>query len=126
VAGQLSNPTTIAIAPESADACVSATYNKETLTKLDAGGTITTGAFTLTSFETSQTFPVFGAITGTVEAAAGAFAKYTGAQISAAASFTNPAGTCQVFRRNGSQTDLLLGKSGTTLDAGSSLTLAGP
>lgn len=126
VGGQLSNPATIAIAPQGSDACSSPTYSKETLQKLDAGGTIAAGAFTLTSFATSLSVPGFGSVNATVEAAAGAFSRYSGAQIGTASSFTNPAGTCTVFRRLGDQTDLLLGPSATTLDAGASLTLSGP
>ena len=126
VAGQLSNPTTIAIAGEGSDACVSPTYSRELLSRLDAGGTITVGAFTLTSSAAGLTVPGLGTFSGTVELSAGGFSRYTGAQISAAAPFANQIGTCQLFRRVGSPTDLLLGKSDARLDAGANLALAGP
>ena len=125
VAGQLSNPATIAIAPSGAAACVSPVYSQDVLTRLDQGGSISTGAFALTSLASKITVANI-TVNATIETVAGAFSKISGAQLATAASFQNPSGTCQVFRRVGNQTAILLGTSATNLDAGSTLTLSGP
>jgi len=62
----------------------------------------------------------------TIETVAGAFSRFSGAQLATAASFQNPSGACQVFRRVGDQTAILLGTTATNLDAGSAITLSGP
>jgi uncharacterized protein (TIGR03437 family) len=125
VAGQLSNPATIAIAAPGSSACVSPVYSQDVLTRLDQGGTISTGVFALTSLTTR--ISIAGLTVGaTIEAAAGAFSKLSGAQLATAASFQNAPGSCQIFRRVGDQTSILLGTTSTNLDAGSAITLSGP
>lgn len=128
VAGQLSNLTTIAIAPNaSATACVDPQYSPQVLSKLDSGGTVSAGYFALTSYNGSYTFSG-QTYTARIEAASGAFAQYnadTITQIPNLASAAN--GACQVYTATttssgGNNTGVT---SLTYLDAGA-VTLNGP
>src|SRR5262249_53697430 len=126
VDGTVSNAATLSIAPAGSDACSSSQYSKETLARLDQGGGLTTGSFALLQFQTSLNVPGFGNVTAKVEQVAGSFTKILGGQLSSTANLFDTSGTCQVFRRQGDTTALLLGATGTNLDAGSNLTLTGP
>ncbi len=125
VNGEYSNPVTLAIAPANASSCASSTYSQDTLSKLDRGGSITTGNFAIGAFNAKIT-----ALGLTVEArneqVVGTFSKYSGAQLAAATAFLNPAGACQVYHRVGTATALIFGGSSTNLDAGAAITLGGP
>lgn len=125
VAGQLSNLTTIAIAPPQGDACVSPQFPSSVLSKLDGGGTLTAGYFSLTSFATNLTVQS-QTVSARVEGANGAFVQYTADTInqipnlSAGAS----AGQCQVYTVT-SQGGSGSATAGKALDAGV-VTLNGP
>jgi uncharacterized protein (TIGR03437 family) len=99
VAGQLSNLTTIAIAPNAqATACVDAQYSPAVLSKLDAGGTLTAGYFNLTSYNTNYNFSG-QSLAVRLEGASGAFAKYTADTISEIPNLGSAGnGVCQVYQ----------------------------
>ncbi len=128
VNGQLSNPSFIAIAPDtSSDACVYPGYTKDQLTKLDQGGSITTGGFSITQFQTTVTEPQIGTVTTKFDSVGGGFTKVTGAQL-ASASQANisliQSGSCQIIQTTGSSGSTI---SGTLqyLDAGA-VSVTGP
>ena len=83
--GKLSAPTSIAIAPDAnSSACALAGYTTAQLQRLDQGGTITTGAFTITQF--SITTPGTGPGSGTFKSSTigGGFSQLTAYQLSSA------------------------------------------
>ena len=125
VGGQLSNPTTIAVAPASAGACAHPQFNAATLAKLDQGQTMVSGSFGLASFAISTTL-AGTTVDAKTESFTGAFARYSADQMGDASGFINTIDSCQVYRRTGNQNALLVGSSSSTLDAGANLTLAGP
>jgi hypothetical protein len=78
VDGQLSNPTFIAIAPDTnAAACVQPGFTTAQLQQFDNGTTKTVGGFGLTQF--SVTVPQIGS--AKIDSAAGGFTRYTGYQL---------------------------------------------
>lgn len=124
VAGQLSDPVTIAIAPSGAATCGPSALSGDVLTRLDQGGTLTMADFWLTQL--SPASPSLASSAATVnEAAAGAFVTYSGFQLASAAPLLNPPGSCQLFHRVGSAAQLSFGAAASYLDAGT-LTLTGP
>ena len=124
IAGQLSNSTTISIAPASApSACVSNGVSQQVLTSLDQGGTIVTGEFLLTSANTTVT--VAGtSLSARSESASGGFGQITADNLGDIAAFTVAAGSCQVYHRIGAVQALLL-PDVTFVDAGN-IMLSGP
>jgi uncharacterized protein (TIGR03437 family) len=124
VAGQLSNATTISVAPNaSADACVDSQFATDVLRRMDNGGTVVVGGLSLNSFKMSMSVPGMGDMNVRVESAGGSFTKYSADQLDRIQSGV-ATDTCQVFHVTGSQgapetADL------TNLDAGT-LVLAGP
>ncbi len=99
VAGQLSNLTTIAIAPNAqATTCTDPQYSPTTLSKLDAGGSVVAGYFNLTSF--NSTINAGGqSVSVRVEGASGTFAKYTADTITQLPNLGSPgSGACQVYQ----------------------------
>jgi uncharacterized protein (TIGR03437 family) len=125
VAGQLSNSTFIAIAPDGgASACVQPGYTTAQLQQFDNGASRTFGAFTLSQFTIS--IPQLGTVKQ--NSAGGGFTKYTGFQLaglSQAQSQVTSSGACTVthFTSSG-QTAVATGRVGG-LDAGA-VTLNGP
>jgi uncharacterized protein (TIGR03437 family) len=124
IAGQLSNSSTISIAPASAQsACVSNGVSQQILTALDQGGTIVTGEFLLTSQNTTAT--VAGtSFSARSESASGGFGQITADNLGDTAAFTAAPGSCQVFHRIGAAQALLF-PDVTFVDAGT-ITLVGP
>ena len=127
VAGQLSNMTTIAIAPNAAaTACVDPQYSSSVLGKLDAGGTVNIGYFGLTSFNSNLSFGGQN-YSVRVEAASGGFAQYTADNITQVPSLAAAAnGACYAY----TTTSTTSGGGGPVsnlkyLDAGA-ITLNGP
>jgi uncharacterized protein (TIGR03437 family) len=98
VAGQLSNPTTIAIASNENAAACDSQFTPDALAKLDAGGSVTAGFFNLTSFTTNltvqgQDLPL------RVEGATGTFARFSADNISQLPNLSAAAvGGCQLYR----------------------------
>lgn len=126
VAGQLSNETTISIAPDAqSTACVGSQFSPDVLTKLDAGGSIVAGFFDLTSYASNfsfggQNFAV------RAEGASGAFAKYTADTVTELPNLTpSGTGTCQVYQTTSSTAGGGANTNLTYLDAGN-ITLNGP
>lgn len=122
--GQLSNPTYIAIAPTAgADACVHPGYTTTQLRNLDQGGSITVGAFSLTSLQ--GTIPQVGTVK--VNAIGGGFTKITGLTLDASEQLApTPNGACVVSRATRLQSQQAPSVPITTgLDAGN-VTLTGP
>jgi uncharacterized protein (TIGR03437 family) len=124
VNGVLSAPTSISIAPDSgSSACVMPGYTLAQLQKLDQGGTITTGGFSITQF--TMSIPSLG--TEKINAIAGGFTQLTGFQLASAAQVNVSviqSGSCQVIHATTSGTSSSTG-SLTELDAGV-VTINGP
>ncbi len=122
VNGVLSNPTFIAIAPDSgADACVEPGFTRADLERFSNGATYAAGGFTL--MQITMTVPM-----GTVKQnmAGGGFTRYSGFQLAALAKYqarTSGSGDCFVF--HGIENGLDVGGGGIGLDAGA-VTLTGP
>jgi uncharacterized protein (TIGR03437 family) len=125
VNGKLSAATSIAIAADAnASACTIPGYTTSQLQKLDQGGTITTGAFTITQF--SITSPQIG--TAKSNAIGGGFSQLTAFQLSSAAQgnvSVIQSGSCQVIQATSTGTTTVTGGSLTYLDAGT-VTINGP
>jgi hypothetical protein len=83
VNGVLSAPTSISIAPDAnSSACVMPGYTLAQLQKLDQGGTITTGGFSITQFTLSLPPPTAAE---KINAISGGFTQLTGFQLASAA-----------------------------------------
>jgi uncharacterized protein (TIGR03437 family) len=129
VGGKLSAPTSIAIAPDAnSNACVIPGYTTAQLQKLDQGGTITTGAFTITQF--SITSPVTGTGPSTFKSSSigGGFSQLTAYQLSSAAQGNVSliqSGSCQLIQSTSTGSATVSGGSLTYLDAGA-VTITGP
>jgi uncharacterized protein (TIGR03437 family) len=125
VNGKLSAPTSIAIAPDaSSSACVLPGYTTAQLQKLDNGGTITAGGFSITQFSISV--PQVG--NAKFDAISGGFSQLTGFQLgSAAQANVNiiQSGSCQVVTATSTGGSASSGGSLTYLDAGT-VTINGP
>jgi uncharacterized protein (TIGR03437 family) len=125
VNGVLSAPTTISIAPDAgSSACVIPGYTLAQLQKLDQGGTITTGGFTIVQFTITEPSPI-----GTVkeDVIGGGFSQFTAFQLSSVAQgnvSVIQSGSCQVIQATVSGTSTSTG-SVTDLDAGK-VTISGP
>jgi uncharacterized protein (TIGR03437 family) len=125
VNGKLSAPTSIAIAPDaSSSACVLPGYTTAQLQKLDNGGTITAGGFSITQF--SINVPQFG--NSKFDAISGGFSQLTGFQLgSAAQANVNiiQSGSCQVITATSGSGSTAAAGTLTYLDAGT-VTINGP
>jgi len=124
VAGVLSAPTSIAIAPAGATACVSSIYNTQQLQSLDQGGTITSGGFIIGQSTASD--PSLGAYKS--DSIAGSFSQINGFQLSSSGSTQSTilanSGGCVVARTTSTSSTVTTGGS-TGLDAGT-VTITGP
>src|ERR1017187_4316772 len=125
VNGKLSAPTSISIAPDAgSSACVIPGYTLAQLQKLDQGGTITIGGFTITQF--SMTVQQLSA-PEKIDSIAGGFSQLTAFQLSSAVQGNVnviQSGSCQVIQVTSSGTSTSTGSS-TYLDAGV-VTINGP
>src|SRR5262249_244655 len=124
VNGKLTPPTSISIAPDkSSNACVIPGYTTAQLQKLDQGGTITTGRFSIT--QSTTTDPPLGTIKA--DSSGGGFFQLTAFQLSSAtqgnASFLQQ-GSCTVIQST-TTGSASAGGTVTYLDAGS-VTVTGP
>jgi uncharacterized protein (TIGR03437 family) len=123
VDGKLSPATSISIAPTPSDtACVFPGYTTQQLQSLDQGGSIVTGAFSITQFGLT--------VNGTAvksNSIGGGFAQVTGFQLSSAAQgnvSVIQSGTCQIIQSTSTGATSGTG-SLTYLDAGA-VTVTGP
>jgi uncharacterized protein (TIGR03437 family) len=123
VAGQLSNPSFIAIASNaSANACDAPGFTTAQLQNFDQGNSMTVGSFTLS--QSAITVPQFGSVK--TNSISGGFVKITGFQLTSAARYTaTPTNGCQVLHVHGTQADIAVGGTVNFLDAGT-VTLTGP
>jgi hypothetical protein len=126
VGGVLSPPTSISIAPDAgSSACVIPGYTLAQLQKLDQGGTITTGGFSITQF--SITVPQLSTPEA-ISSISGGFSQLTAFQLSSATSTSNvssiQSGSCTVILGTTSGGSSSTG-SLTDLDAGV-VTVNGP
>ncbi len=121
VAGVLSAPVSIAIAPSAgATACVQPGYTTQQLQLLDQGGTITSGGFTLDHGVTT-------APSATIDSIAGVFSQTSGFQLSSSGTqnaIVATSGSCVVTRVTTTTGTVTAGHS-TSFDAGT-VTLTGP
>jgi hypothetical protein len=124
VNGNLSPATSIAIAPDAnSSACVIPGYTTSQLQRLDQGGTITAGGFSITQF--AITVPQIGNVKS--NSVSGGFTKLTGFQLSSAAQANVNViqqGSCQIIQST-SGSGAVSGGSLTYLDAGN-VTVNGP
>jgi uncharacterized protein (TIGR03437 family) len=124
VNGNLSATVSIAIAPDAnSPGCVLPGYTYSQLQKLDQGGSITTGGFSITQFSLSS--PQIG--TSKVNSIGGGFSKITGFQLASAAQGNVSiiqSGSCQVIQSTSTGTSTSTGNL-TYLDAGV-VTVNGP
>jgi len=130
VNGTLSSPTFLAIAPDaSSSACVQPGYTTTQLQNLDNGGTITTGGFSLTQIQESESLPTYGNVNVKIDEIGGSFEQFSGFQLSAASQYNvsvNTSGACQVITVSGTSGGSLVSSGTVTyLDAGA-VTLNGP
>ncbi len=125
VNGKLSAPTSISIAPDAnSSACVFPGYTTAQLQKLDNGGTITAGGFSITQFSISV--PPIG--NAKFDAVGGGFSQLTGFQLASAAQANVnviQSGSCQVITVTSGSGSATSGGSLTYLDAGT-VTINGP
>src|ERR1017187_2109149 len=110
VNGVLSAPTTISIAPDAGSSgCVFPGFTLAQLQKLDQGGTITTGGFTIVQFTITEPSPI-----GTVkeDVIGGGFSQLTAFQLSSVAQgnvSVIQSGSCQVIQATVSGTSTSTG-----------------
>ena len=124
--GRTSNLGSLAIANAGQQTCTHPSLTAAQLTKLDQGGTLTYGDFTLSGVGLKMTIPGLGGIDIRNETVSGSFGRY-GVDSIASASFSVMAGgECVVSRRRGGLNDLNVAASPAGLDAGSALSLTLP
>lgn len=126
VGGQMSNPTTIAIASNGSDKCAAPPFSADLLTQLDQGGSLTMAYLWGGELHTNTTI---GNTPGMQDLRQdqiyGAFTRNNADQLADALVFLGPPnGPCQVFHRRGSNYAILWGGNATYLDAGT-LTMSG-
>lgn len=125
VGGQISNRTSIAIAPPNSDVCSPSPFSPDILSRLDQGGSLVVGNFFLSQLVSAITEPLAPSMSGLNESAIGAFTKYPASQLANIPAFMNSPGSCQVSRVVGTRSQLAFGAIGTNLDAGN-VVLNGP
>lgn len=123
--GRTSNMGSIAVVGSGQEACTHPTLTKEQLEKLDGGGTISIGDLSLTKMTTKLSFQGMSFDT-TTESASGSFAKYGVSSVATANFSLLKIGQCFVFKRTGTQEEIISAVPPTPLDAGPQLTLDGP
>ena len=124
VNGALSNPTFIAIAPDSgASACVEPGFTTSQLERYDQGASFTAGGFSLAQL--SQTVPELGSVK--FNTAGGQFIRYSGFQLAALSQYqaqVSTSGACTVIHSISGSSDVSVPQT-IGLDAGA-VTLSGP
>ena len=119
VGGEVSNYTTVAIT-NAGDACTHPTLSRETLARLDQGGTLTSGSFSLGTTSIS-----LEGLSLTSDTVSGGFFRYTADQLNEADLMPVASGSCQVYRRVGTSDEVASGPGAVALDAGAALSLNG-
>jgi len=128
VNGNLSPATSISIAPDrNASACVIPNYTTAQLQKLDQGGTITTGGFSITQYSIPNPTSS-GPATLKSDLIGGEFAQITAFQLSSAAQGNVnyiQQGSCVLVQSTVTSSSTVTGGNLTFLDAGN-ITITGP
>jgi hypothetical protein len=124
--GRTSNVGSLAIASAGQQTCAHPNLTAAQLTKLDQGGTLTWGLFTLSGVGVKMSIPGYGSIDTRSESVSGSFGRYGIDQIASASFSTTVSGECVVSRRRGGLNDLTVGTPSAGLDAGSALSLTLP
>ncbi|MCX6636786.1 MAG: hypothetical protein NT090_17145 [Acidobacteria bacterium] len=124
--GRTSNLGSLAIASAGQQSCTHPSLTAAQLTKLDQGGTLTYGDFTLSGVGVKMTIPGYGSIDTRSETVGGSFGRYRIDQIADASFSVTVSGECVVARRKGGLNDLTTGTAQAGLDAGSALSLTLP
>ena len=127
--GQMSNTASIAISPAGQNACSSSEIPASALAKLDAGGTIVTGGFTVgkTHLVFTTSVPGFPLIVNTsdTETIAGAIGRYTAAAIGELYGGLKVDG-CTIYQKTALTSRIGIGIPSSDLDAGATLPVTGP
>ncbi len=132
VAGAVTgSSTTLAIARDGESYCTHPIYSQDSLRRLEAGGSLTLGAFALASQSVRVELPIIGATTIKSESVGGNFSAVTLANIADAADSSTAGlfvqtGGCTVYKVRADQTGAVVGGNARLLDAGTQLTLNGP
>jgi len=124
--GRTSNLGSLAIANAGQSTCTHPSLTAAQLTKLDQGGTLTYGDFTLSGVGLKMTIPGLGGIDIRNETVSGSFGRYGVDSIASASFSVTTTGECVVSRRRGGLNDLNVAASPAGLDAGSALSLTLP
>jgi uncharacterized protein (TIGR03437 family) len=124
--GKTSNLGSLAIANAGQQSCTHPSLTAAQLTKLDQGGTLTYGDFTLNGVSVKMSIPGLGSIDTRSETVGGSFGRYRVDQIASASFSVTAGGECVVSRQRGGLNDLTAGTSPAGLDAGSALSLTLP
>jgi uncharacterized protein (TIGR03437 family) len=124
--GRTSNAGSLAIANAGQSACTHPSLTAAQLTRLDQGGTLTYGDFTLSGVSVKMSIPGFGSIDTRSETLGGSFGRYSVDKIANASFSVATTGECVVVRQRGGLTDLTVGASPAGLDAGPALSLTLP
>lgn len=127
VAGVTSPTTAMSIAAGGRQVCEHPVFSEDTLRRIDAGGAVTIGSFTLSSVATSIAVPVLGNISLKVEGAGGAFQRLTLSNFDSVSAELAPViGGCVVSQATFDQSGQEVAPTPVqALDAGT-LTLNGP
>ncbi len=128
--GVLSNTATIAVAAAGQDACTSPVLDKASLVKIDTGGTLTGGGFSVIKSTATNSFVLSdGTRTPTVTATSEIFSGDIGT-FSAAAVAELYSGIqidkCTVYQKTAFQPRISIGIPDGALDAGNSVPVSGP
>jgi uncharacterized protein (TIGR03437 family) len=113
--GEISNTVTIAVAAPGETACSDPSLSRDALTKLDAGGTIVGGAFSLLRVAGSPS-----------DLGAGGFYRWTATQWTTGAPLRSSLGRCTVYDQTYAIAAGDPANFGSSLDAGARLPLSGP
>lgn len=124
--GKSSNLGSIAVAAAGQAACTHPVLSESQLRRLDQGGKIVYGDFTISKVSQKISVPGLGSIESMTESVDGAFGSYGVDAVGSANFSLLQIGACSVFRRIGSQTEIATGTPSVALDAGAQLTLNGP
>ncbi len=128
--GEASNAATIAIAAPGQPSCSSDTYSADTMSKIDAGGTLIGGSFAIFKTTATNSFVLddgtrTSPITTTTESGGGSIGRYSAAAIADMNSGIH-IDKCTVFQKTAYSPFLGIGVPDRYLDAGATLALAGP
>jgi uncharacterized protein (TIGR03437 family) len=124
--GRTSNLGSLAIANAGQATCTHPSLTAAQLTKLDQGGTLTYGDFSLSGVSVKMSIPGLGSLDTRSETVGGSFGRYSVDKIANASFSVTTSGECVVARRIGGLNDLTTGTPPAGLDAGSALSLTLP